>query len=269
MRADMLLVAQGLSPSRQKAKEIILSSSAFANGVAIKKPSQEIPEDALLTVNPNALSLRYVGRGGLKLEGAVKSFGLTLENKVCMDIGASTGGFTDCLLQNGAQRVYAVDVGHGQLAEKLLKDTRVINLEGTNIRELTEELVPEKVDFVCSDVSFISLSYVFPVAYHFLKSNGQAVFLIKPQFEVGKQDVGKNGIVKDPKVHDRVLQKILANCTQVGFSVYGLIPSPIRGGDGNIEYLLHLGKEGASQIYTEIQLKSLVQTTFQSVKHNK
>lgn len=186
MRADVLLVERGLCPSRQKAKEIILSGSAFADGTIIKKPSQEFPENTIFTVDTNALSLRYVGRGGQKLEGAIEKFGIAIKDTICMDIGASTGGFTDCLLQHGARYVYAVDVGHGQLAPKLLQDPRVLNLEGINVRDLNRKIVPEDMDFICSDVSFISLSHVFPAVTQFLKRDGQAVFLIKPQFEAGK-----------------------------------------------------------------------------------
>ena len=155
MRADVLLVEKGVCASRQKAKDLILSACAFADGLPIRKPSQEISDEAVLTVNEEAEILRYVGRGGLKLEGAVKAFSLTVKNSICMDIGASTGGFTDCLLQNGAERVYAVDVGHGQLSKKLIQDNRVVNLEGINLRELSTQIVPEQMDFICTDVSFI------------------------------------------------------------------------------------------------------------------
>ena len=267
MRADVLLVERGLCPSRQKAKEIILSGSAFADGTIIKKPSQEFPENTIFTVDTNALSLRYVGRGGQKLEGAIEKFGIAIKDTICMDIGASTGGFTDCLLQHGARYVYAVDVGHGQLAPKLLQDPRVLNLEGINVRDLNRKIVPEDMDFICSDVSFISLSHVLPAVTQFLKRDGQAVFLIKPQFEAGKQNVGKHGIVRDPVVHQKVLTTVLSICKQERFSIFGLTYSPICGGDGNIEYLLYFGKQGPSQTYTDVQLKNLIQDAFQFLKY--
>lgn len=269
MRADVLLVLKGLAPSRQKAQELIRAKSAFCDGIPIKKPSQELPETKVLHVDGCADFLRYVGRGGLKLEGAFKTFPISVEECVCLDLGASTGGFTDCLLQNGAACVYAVDVGHTQLAEKLQKDLRVVNLEGINLRDLSEELIPQPVDFLCTDVSFISLSHVFPVAAKFLKQGGQAVFLIKPQFEAGKSLVGKNGIVKSRAAHRDVLVHILSLCEKNGFSVYGLTPSPICGADGNIEYLLFFGKGGPTFCYTDAQLKALVAQAFDSAKNNK
>lgn len=267
MRADVLLVEQGLCPSRQKAQELIRSKAAFSDGALIQKPSQNLPGTAVLSIDKNASVLRYVSRGGLKLDGAVQAFSLSLVDSVCLDIGASTGGFTDCLLQHGAKRVYAVDVGHGQLAPRLQKDPRVHNLEGINVRDLTGALLPEKMDFICTDVSFISLSHVFPAAARFLKEDGKAVFLVKPQFEAGRQAVGKNGVVKSPSAHKNVLVEVLSLCIKNGFSVYGLAYSPICGSDGNIEYLLYFGKHGPGYCYTESELKTLIKQAFAFLRH--
>jgi 23S rRNA (cytidine1920-2'-O)/16S rRNA (cytidine1409-2'-O)-methyltransferase len=233
------MVEQGCAESREKAKAIIMAGDVFIQNQRYDKPGMLLPKDSQLDVRGG---LRYVSRGGLKLEKAMQKFPITLERKTAMDIGASTGGFTDCMLQNGAEKVYSVDVGYGQLAWKLRTDSRVVNLERTNVRYLTSEQVPELVDFFSVDVAFISLRLVLPVARKFLKDGGEAVCLIKPQFEAGKEKVGKKGVVRDPAVHREVIEQITSFVLQNGFSVLGLTYSPVRGPEGNIEYLLYLRK---------------------------
>lgn len=233
------MVEQGCAESREKAKAIIMAGDVFIQNQRYDKPGMLVPKDSQLDVRGG---LRYVSRGGLKLEKAMQKFPITLERKTAMDIGASTGGFTDCMLQNGAEKVYSVDVGYGQLAWKLRTDSRVVNLERTNVRYLTSEQVPELVDFFSVDVAFISLRLVLPVARKFLKDGGEAVCLIKPQFEAGKEKVGKKGVVRDPAVHREVIEQITSFVLQNGFSVLGLTYSPVRGPEGNIEYLLYLRK---------------------------
>lgn len=233
------MVEQGCAESREKAKAIIMAGDVFIQNQRYDKPGMLVPKDSQLDVRGG---LRYVSRGGLKLEKAMQKFPITLERKIAMDIGASTGGFTDCMLQNGAEKVYSVDVGYGQLAWKLRTDSRVVNLERTNVRYLTSEQVPELVDFFSVDVAFISLRLVLPVARKFLKDGGEAVCLIKPQFEAGKEKVGKKGVVRDPSVHREVIEQITSFVLQNGFSVLGLTYSPVRGPEGNIEYLLYLRK---------------------------
>jgi 23S rRNA (cytidine1920-2'-O)/16S rRNA (cytidine1409-2'-O)-methyltransferase len=239
VRLDVLMTQNGFAESREKAKAIIMSGDVFIQNQRYDKPGMLVPADAKLDVRGGP---RYVSRGGLKLEKAMASFPITLTGKVTMDIGASTGGFTDCMLQNGASRVYSVDVGYGQLAWKLRTDSRVVNLERTNVRYLTHEQVPEQVDFFSVDVAFISLRLVLPVAHGFLKDGGQAVCLIKPQFEAGREKVGKKGVVRDPAVHEEVIANITDFVLHNGFSVRGLTYSPVRGPEGNIEYLLYLQK---------------------------
>jgi 23S rRNA (cytidine1920-2'-O)/16S rRNA (cytidine1409-2'-O)-methyltransferase len=238
------MVQQGFSESREKAKAVIMSGDVFINNQRYDKPGMMVPAAAKLDVRGG---LRYVSRGGLKLEKAMASFPIVLKDKVTMDIGASTGGFTDCMLQNGAKKVYAIDVGYGQLAWKLRTDPHVVNLERTNVRYLTHEQVPEEADFFSVDVAFISLKLVLPVARGFLKDGGQAVCLIKPQFEAGRGKVGKKGVVRDPTVHREVIEEITTFVLQNGFSILGLTYSPVRGPEGNIEYLLYLQKSNAPQ----------------------
>lgn len=220
------MVEQGCAESREKAKAIIMAGDVFIQNQRYDKPGMLVPKDSQLDVRGG---LRYVSRGGLKLEKAMQKFPITLERKTAMDIGASTGGFTDCMLQNGAEKVYSVDVGYGQLAWKLRTDSRVVNLERTNVRYLTSEQVPELVDFFSVDVAFISLRLVLPVARKFLKDGGEAVCLIKPQFEAGKEKVGKKGVVRDPAVHREVIEQITSFVLQNGFSVLGLTYSPCAG----------------------------------------
>lgn len=239
VRLDSLVYTRGFAQSRERAKAIIMAGDVYVNNQKSDKPGMLVPADAQLEVRGG---LRYVSRGGLKLEKAMACFSISLTGKTAMDIGASTGGFTDCMLQNGAARVYAIDVGYGQLAWKLRTDARVVNLERTNVRYLTEEQVPEQVDFFSVDVAFISLKLVLPVAWRFLKDGGQAVCLVKPQFEAGRGKVGKKGVVRDPAVHREVLEEITQFVLANGFSILGLTYSPVRGPEGNIEYLLYLEK---------------------------
>lgn len=239
VRIDLLLVQKGLAPGRDRAKALIMEGGVFVDGQKTEKPGEEVEEAASIEIRGRTLP--YVSRGGLKLEKAVKSFGLTLSGLTCMDIGASTGGFTDCMLQNGAAHVYAVDVGYGQLAWKLRQDPRVTVLERTNIRYITKEQVPEPLDLFSVDVSFISLTLVLPAAQPLLKEGGAAVCLIKPQFEAGRGRVGKKGVVREPEIHADVIRKICAFAVEHGFTVRGLDYSPVKGPEGNIEYLLYLG----------------------------
>ncbi len=236
---------RGLESSRERAKAVIMAGIVYVNGQKSDKPGMSVPADAEIEVRGKTLP--YVSRGGLKLEKGIASFGLALSGLVCMDIGASTGGFTDCMLQNGAAKVYAVDVGYGQLDWKLRCDERVVNLERTNIRYLTEERVPEMLDFASVDVSFISLKLVLPVAYRFLREGGEMLCLVKPQFEAGREKVGKKGVVRERATHLEVVEHAVAFAGEAGFGVRGLDFSPIRGPEGNIEYLMYL-KKGADAL---------------------
>lgn len=239
-RLDVLLVKRGLAPSREKAKTMIMEGNVFINNNREDKAGSTFPEDCNIEIHGN--TLKYVSRGGLKLEKAMTHFGVTLEGKVCMDIGASTGGFTDCMLQNGAVKVYAVDVGYGQFAWKLRQDPRVVCMEKTNIRYVTPDNINDALDFASVDVSFISLTKVLGPARELLKEHGQMVCLIKPQFEAGREKVGKKGVVRDKKVHEEVIQKIEDYCLNNGFSIHNLEYSPIKGPEGNIEYLIYIEK---------------------------
>lgn len=255
-RLDVLLFEQGLAESRERAKALIMAGSVYVKGVKYDKAGEMFPEDTVPEVRGHAL--RYVSRGGLKLEKAMQLFPISLEGKTCMDIGASTGGFTDCMLQNGAQKVYAVDVGYGQLAWKLRTDERVVNLERTNARYLTHEQIPEAIDFFSVDVSFISLSLILPPARELLAENGACVCLIKPQFEAGREKVGKKGVVRDPAVHVEVIEKIVGLALSIGYDVLGLTYSPVKGPEGNIEYLVYLQKSEDPQCRTELDIPALV-----------
>lgn len=239
IRIDQLIFKRGLEQSREKAKALIMSGMVLVDGERVDKAGEMVLENCEIKIKG---SLKYVSRGGLKLEKAILSLKLDLSGLVCLDVGASTGGFTDCMLQNGARKVYAVDVGYGQLAWKLRVDQRVRSLERVNARYLTKAHVPEDVDFASVDVSFISLTLVLPVLYGFLKENAVAVVLIKPQFEAGRDQVGKKGVVRDFKVHEAVLKKIYSFCVKIGFSVIYMDYSPIQGPEGNIEYLFALKK---------------------------
>ena len=240
-RLDVMLTARGLAASREKAKAIIMSGNVYVNGQKEDKAGAMFDDKADVEVRGN--TLKYVSRGGLKLEKAMTHFDISLENKICMDVGASTGGFTDCMLQNGAVKVYAVDVGHGQLDWKLRNDPRVVCMEKTNIRYVKPEDVGEPVAFASIDVSFISLTKVLLPVRELLKNIGQVVCLIKPQFEAGREKVGKKGVVRSPETHLEVIEAVIAYAGSVGYRICGLEFSPIRGPEGNIEYLLHLEKE--------------------------
>lgn len=244
-RLDVILVNRGLAESREKAKAIIMSGNVFVKGVREDKAGASFDEeeaDIVVKGNP----LKYVSRGGLKLEKAIEEFGLALRGYTCMDIGSSTGGFTDCMLQNGAVKVYSIDVGHGQLAWKLRNDERVVCMEKTNFRYVTREQVPDKIDLATADVSFISLDKILPAAYPLLKDGGTMVCLIKPQFEAGREQVGKKGVVRDKKVHEEVIARITAVADENKLAPKALTYSPIRGPEGNIEYLIRLEKNGES-----------------------
>ena len=249
-RLDVLLVEQGLAESRQKAQAIIMAGQVFCGDRRCDKAGMTLDETVVLTVRGQ--TLRYVSRGGLKLEKAMKCFPITLEGKVAADIGASTGGFTDCMLQNGAVRVYAVDVGYGQLAWSLREDPRVVCLERTNARYLSEKEIPELLDFASVDVSFISLKLILPALRGRMKPDGQAAVLIKPQVEAGKEKVGKKGVVRDPAVHLEVLENFLTHAADAGFTVKGIDFSPIRGPEGNIEYLGYLSAEPGEAEYGDL-----------------
>ncbi len=240
-RLDLYLVEEGLCPSREMAKSLIMAGKVFVNNQRSDKAGDSVGEKD--TVKVRGETLKYVSRGGLKLEKAMAAFPISLENKVCMDIGASTGGFTDCMLQNGAGKVFAVDVGYGQLAWKLRCDERVVNMERTNIRYVTEEQIGTKLDFVSIDVAFISLKLVLPVAYSLMADGAEMVALIKPQFEAGRENVGKKGVVRDINVHKDVVKTIVQFTQDMGFCIKGLDFSPIRGPEGNIEYLMYVSKE--------------------------
>lgn len=239
-RLDVLLVSRGLAESREKAKAIIMSGNVYVDGQKEDKAGSNFPAEAVIEVRGN--TLKYVSRGGLKLEKAMENFDVTLAGKICMDVGSSTGGFTDCMLQNGAVKVYAVDVGHGQLAWKLRNDERVVCMEKTNIRYVTPEDVADKINFSSIDVSFISLTKVLGPVKELLSDDGQIVCLIKPQFEAGREKVGKHGVVRDSAVHLEVIEKVIDFAISIGFEVLNLEFSPVKGPEGNIEYLLHLQK---------------------------
>lgn len=240
-RLDVLLVKRNLAESREKAKAIIMSGNVFVNGNREDKAGTTFDEEKA-QIEIKGQTLPYVSRGGLKLEKAIEVFGVDVKGKVCMDIGASTGGFTDCMLQNGADHVYSIDVGRGQLAWKLRQDPRVICMEKTNIRYVTSEQIPEKIDFASVDVSFISLKKVLGPARELLQDDARMVCLIKPQFEAGREKVGKKGVVRDKAVHLEVIEMILQFVTSIHFEILNLDYSPIKGPEGNIEYLVYIRK---------------------------
>lgn len=255
-RLDVAVFEQGYAPSREKAKAIIMAGIVYVNNQKVDKAGFELKEGDVLEVRGK--TLQYVSRGGLKLEKAMQKFPITLEGKVCMDVGASTGGFTDCMLQNGAVKVYSVDVGYGQLAWKLRTDERVVNLERTNFRYATREQIPDEIDFASVDVSFISLKHILPNLNTLLAFDGQAVCLIKPQFEAGKEKVGKKGVVRDLNVHLEVVENVINLAVENGFSVMGLQFSPIKGPEGNIEYLIYLNKSSIPIVSENVNAKELV-----------
>ncbi|QIB26018.1 TlyA family RNA methyltransferase [Caloranaerobacter azorensis] len=239
-RIDILLVKKGLVETREKAKKYIMAGIVYVEEQKIDKPGTKVDVDSNIVVKGNPLP--YVSRGGLKLEKALNTFPIDINGKIAMDIGASTGGFTDCMLQNGAKKVYAVDVGYGQLAWKLRNDDRVVVMERTNIRYVKPEDIGELVDFVTIDVSFISLKLVLPVVYKLVKEDADIIALIKPQFEAGRDKVGKKGVVREKKTHIEVITSIFDFCKEIGFHMIGLTYSPVKGAEGNIEYLAHIVK---------------------------
>ena len=261
-RLDVLLTERGLLDSRQKAQATIMSGIVFVNGQRVDKVGTAVANDAQIEIR--GATLQYVSRGGLKLEKAMQTFPLTLEGKICADIGASTGGFTDCMLQNGAKKVYAVDVGYGQLDWKLRNDPRVVCMERTNARYLTHEQIPEELDFASIDVSFISLKLIFPALYGLLREGGEIACLIKPQFEAGREKVGKKGVVRDPTVHLEVLEHFLIHAKENHFTVLGITYSPIRGPEGNIEYLGFLRK--SEEPDAAVDLQAIVEASHTALK---
>jgi len=240
-RIDQLVVAKGLCESRQKAQQFIMAGEVFVNGQRVDKPGTPVDIEAEIEIKGEVCP--FVSRGGYKLDKAMKVFPITLTDCTCMDVGASTGGFTDCMLQNGAKKVFCIDVGYGQLAWKLRTDERVVNYERTNVRNLTKEQVPDKIDFISIDVSFISLKIVLPTLINFMNENTSIVALIKPQFEAGKGQVGKNGVVREKEIHLSVINGILDFCKEHNLPVSGLDYSPVKGPKGNIEFLLYINKD--------------------------
>jgi len=267
-RLDVLLVKNGFAPSREKAKAVIMAGCVYVNGQKEDKAGTMFQEEKIKNLEVRGSTLKYVSRGGLKLEKAVNVFGIELSGKVCMDIGASTGGFTDCMLQNGAVKVYAVDSGHGQLAWSLRQDARVICMENTNFRYMTRDDIEEAIDFASVDVSFISLDKILGPAYQLLKPGAQMVCLIKPQFEAGREKVGKKGVVRDPQIHIEVIGRVLEVAFINKFALLHLDFSPIKGPEGNIEYLMHLYKpEKAITAYVQEQYANLIRQTVEGA-HN-
>lgn len=255
-RLDVLIHERGLAESREKAKIFIMEGLVYVDNQKSDKPGSTYDEDCKIEVRNN--KLRYVSRGGLKLEKAIAAFELNLNGLVAMDIGASTGGFTDCMLQNGCKKVYSVDVGYGQLDWKLRNDPCVVNMERTNIRYIDQNLITDVIDFFSVDVSFISLKLVLPVARQIIKQGGFGVCLIKPQFEAGREKVGKKGVVRDKNVHIEVIEKICNFCVENGFSVIDLNFSPVKGPEGNIEYLVLIQKTDETSISDKIDIKNVV-----------
>ena len=264
-RLDVLLVKKGLASSREKAKAIIMSGIVFVDGQREDKAGSTFDEKQEIVVKGK--TLKYVSRGGLKLEKAMNNFDIVLKDKVCMDVGASTGGFTDCMLQNGAVKVYSVDVGHGQLDWKLRNDERVVCMERTNMRYMTEDDIDEKASFVSIDVSFISLTKILPAVYRILNMGGEVVALIKPQFEAGREKVGKKGVVREKSTHIEVIEKVTNYAVSIGFEVAALEFSPIKGPEGNIEYLVHLKKrpEEEARIVESVDIRGTVDAAFDTL----
>lgn len=262
-RLDNYLVENGFVETRSKAQSLIMAGEVYIDNQKAQKAGEQVSGSENIEIRSRGL--KYVSRGGLKLEKAMECFPIELDGAICMDIGASTGGFTDCMLQNGAKRVYSIDVGYGQLAWKLRTDDRVVNLERTNFRYITNEEVPEPIDFFSVDVSFISLKLILPPAYELLSNNGSAVCLIKPQFEAGRENVGKKGVVRDKSVHKDVVRSVIEFTKEVGFKVNGLDYSPIKGPEGNIEYLMYISKNGEN---AEINIDDIVEQSHNALEHN-
>ncbi len=250
LRLDVFLMENGYAESREKAKSMIMAGIVYVNNQKSDKAGNEVNEKDKIEIRGE--KLKYVSRGGLKLEKAIIQFGINLENLICGDFGASTGGFTDCMLQNKAQKVYSVDVGYGQLAWSLRNNPAVINMERTNIRYLTKDDIKENLNFISVDVSFISLKLILPVVYNLLSESGECICLIKPQFEAGRDKVGKKGVVKDKSVHLEVVNEIILFSKKIGFKIKNLTYSPIRGPEGNMEYLLYISKSGDCNFSDEL-----------------
>ncbi|MBR5806512.1 MAG: TlyA family RNA methyltransferase [Oscillospiraceae bacterium] len=256
IRLDQYIFEQGYAPSKTRAQALIMSGIVFVNNQKADKAGTMIKETDIVEVRGK--DLKYVSRGGLKLEKAINEYGLDLTDRVCMDIGASTGGFTDCMLQNGAQKVYAVDVGYGQLAWKLRSDERVKNMEKTNIRNVTVDMLDEKINFFSVDVSFISLKHIFPVAYAISTDDVIGACLVKPQFEAGREKVGKKGVVRDSAVHKEVIENVIGYANEFGFYVHNLTFSPIKGPEGNIEFLIIISKDSEKATVTQQDIDEVV-----------
>lgn len=259
-RLDVLITQRGLAPSREKAKAYIMSGVVYVNGQKEDKPGLQAKPDAVIEIREK---MKYVSRGGYKLEKAMEVFPIILEDKVTMDVGASTGGFTDCMLQNGASKVYSVDVGYGQFAWELRQDPRVVCMEKTNMRYLTRDQIDDDIEFASIDVSFISLSKIIGPLQELLTENGEIVALIKPQFEAGREKVGKKGVVRDPAVHQEVIENVLAYTSSIGIGVHGIDFSPIKGPEGNIEYLAYFKNNipGLDQIEQDKAIQSVVKAS--------
>lgn len=262
-RLDVLLVKRNLAASREKAKAIIMSGNVFVDGQREDKAGTTFPEEVSIEIKGHTLP--YVSRGGLKLEKAIRNFDVSVEGKVCTDVGSSTGGFTDCMLQNGAKKVFAIDVGRGQLDWKLRQDERVVCMEKTNIRYVTPEDLGEPIDFSSIDVSFISLTKVLQPIRDYLTDRGQIVALIKPQFEAGREKVGKKGVVREAATHIEVIRKVTDYALSIGFRVLNLEFSPIRGPEGNIEYLVHLEKSSEPETAEGIVIEEVVRQAFDTL----
>ncbi len=264
IRLDVFLTEKGLVSSRERAKSLIMAGQVYVKNQKCDKAGMMISEDET-EVEIRGEQLKYVSRGGLKLEKAINEFSISLQGKTTMDIGASTGGFTDCMLQNGAKKVFAVDVGYGQFAWKLRSDERVVNMERTNIRYVTPDDIGQKIELASIDVSFISLKLVLPVVYNLLCDGGEVVALIKPQFEAGKGQVGKKGVVRDKNIHFEVIQTVLEFALDNGFSLKGLSYSPIKGPEGNIEYLAYLKKGQADTKITDLDIMTVVDSSHEGL----
>lgn len=264
-RLDVLLVKRNLAESREKAKAIIMSGNVFVEGQREDKAGTTFSDEVQIEIKGHTMP--YVSRGGLKLEKAIANFDVDLEGKVCTDVGSSTGGFTDCMLQNGARKVFAIDVGRGQLAWKLRQDDRVVCMEKTNIRYVTPEDLGEKIDFSSIDVSFISLTKVLEPIRNYLKPNGEIVALIKPQFEAGREKVGKKGVVREKSTHHEVIKLVTSYAASIGFQILGIEFSPIKGPEGNIEYLVHLKKSEAGSNLPDMEgaLYQVVEAAFEAL----
>ena len=262
-RLDVLLVKRNLAESREKAKAYIMAGNVFVDGVREDKAGSSFEETVQIEVK--GLAMKYVSRGGFKLEKAVEQFGVNLEGKTCMDVGSSTGGFTDCMLQNGAVKVFAIDVGTNQLAWKLRTDERVVSMEKTNIRYVTPEDIGQLVDFVSIDVAFISLSKVLGPVYELMAEYAEIVCLIKPQFEAGREKVGKKGVVRDKSVHEEVIEKIITFALENGFSIHNLEYSPIKGPEGNIEYLVYIEKDENPKKEESVDIHEVVEAAHGSL----